>query len=487
MLSAPLLNMSEMSNLETGSSPSDDANVALKPGDGHKPAVTPADEPRGHETSLEKESEPDSSSVSTVRKFAEEFVFGEAEGLRKWCCERGPVFVVISSILRGVGQVCFMDNPWTGLIMISGLLSFNPYYGLLGLIGGATNLCTATVLLGTEYLSLPSSNYLNNGIFVYNGLLVGLMCGTFVHGMATEDDDAYVVFLKLVPCSMAFSYLCSSIHVGMTNMFPSFPVFTFPFNLAGFLWLPVSVQIMWIHSTLSPHFAADAAVGGIDSVYSSDDLNWGSLLFEGIFRGPVQIYLCSDEWVGIAFIVAIAICNWRAAALCLWGCTVGTLFAVLIGVDVGRISFGLHSYNSALTMMGVGCIFAKFNAKNLAMAVLHSCFCVLLELAAMTVMAPSDMPYLTLPFCLSTMFFAVFAFRVKQEEQRKTRRKESEQRGDLLSKTMSIRGAPIKLDDVAGTDPTGDAPGNEKREEPEKRGAPILLDSGVMGNGQSAV
>ena len=75
-------------------------------------------------------------------------------------------------------------------------------------------------------------------------------------------------------------------------------------------------------------------------------------------------------------------------------------------------------YNSALTMMAVGCIFATFNVQNLLMAHLHSCLCVFLELAAMTVMAPSGMPYCTLPFCLSTMFAMVFALRQKQETER---------------------------------------------------------------------
>ena len=141
-------------------------------------------------------------------------------------------------------------------------------------------------------------------------------------------------------------------------------------------------------------------------------------MFKGIFRGPVQIYLCNNEYIGISFIIAIAVCNWKASLLCLWGSVAGTLFAVLIGIDVDRISEGLHGYNSALTMMGVGCIFASSNINNLVMALFHSCICVFIELAMLTVMAPSSMPYLTLPFCLSTMFFSVFAFRKHQEKLR---------------------------------------------------------------------
>ncbi len=127
------------------------------------------------------------------------------------------------------------------------------------------------------------------------------------------------------------------------------------------------------------------------------------------------MYLCSDEYVGIIFVIAMAICNWKASLLAVWGSIVGTLFAVLIGVDLDRIYLGLHSYNSTLTMVGVGCIFATLNKNNFIMAIFHSIICVLIEVSLITMMAPSGIPYLTLPFCLSTMFFAVFAYRKKQE------------------------------------------------------------------------
>merc|ERR1711971_536384 len=65
--------------------------------------------------------------------------------------------------------------------------------------------------------------------------------------------------------------------------------------------------------------------------------------------------------------------------------------------------------------------------------------------------APSSTPYLTLPFCLSTMFFSVFAFRAKQERAREKRKAEAEKarsrsgRG-TLPRLQSIRGAPMQLD-----------------------------------------
>ena len=230
---------------------------------------------------LKSKREPTTHTCMHYRDFLKEHIFGSAEGLRQWCGEHGVLFVIICCFFRGVGQVAFMDNPWTGLIMFIGLMYFNYYYALLGLIGGLTNYMTAVILLGKEYLLLSTPNYLNNGIFVYNGLLIGLMCGTFINGLnATSDDNGYVVFIKLIPCCMVFSYICTAIHVGMTNMYPTFPVFTFPFNFAGFLWLPISIQITWIYSTLRPYLAMDNAdpdnPNPVQNVYNMDvdDVDW---------------------------------------------------------------------------------------------------------------------------------------------------------------------------------------------------------------------
>ena len=91
-------------------------------------------------------------------------------------------------------------------------------------------------------------------------------------------------------------------------------------------------------------------------------------------------------------------------------------------------------------MTAVGCIFASFNIKNILMALLHSIICVFIELTLTIWFKHVGFPYLTLPFCLSTMFFSVFAFRKKQEKIRKKRNNK------FNARTMSIRGMPILID-----------------------------------------
>eukprot|EP01084_Bolivina_argentea_P043207 79608_1 len=236
----------------------------------------------------------------------------------------------------------------------------------------------------------------------------------------------------------------------MTNMFPKFPVFTFPFNFAGFLYLAVCIQVTWIYSTLTPTLPIDNANAtnpmSIQNIYTSESIFYKDLFFRSILRGPAQIYLCDNENVGIIFVIAIAICNWRASVFSLLGSTIGTLFAVVIGIDLDRIYSGLHSYNSTLTMMGIGCIFSTLNTNNFIMAIFHSIICVLIELALITIMLPSGISYLTLPFCLSTMFFAVFAYRKQQEALRIKREESNVNQSFPFKRLQSIRGAPVRLD-----------------------------------------
>ena len=98
-----------MSHDSTSESHTSDSHTILKCGDTPKQAVTRL----GDE--FERNVQTPGEDTRCKRKYSfqmvEEFVFGQAEGLRRWCSKHGLIYVIISSYFRGVGQVCFMDNP----------------------------------------------------------------------------------------------------------------------------------------------------------------------------------------------------------------------------------------------------------------------------------------------------------------------------------------------------------------------------------------
>lgn len=62
---------------------------------------------------------------------------------------KGQVLVIqlLDSILRGVAQVTFVNNPLSGLIIVAGLFLQNPWWALNGLLGTLISTGSA-ILLG---------------------------------------------------------------------------------------------------------------------------------------------------------------------------------------------------------------------------------------------------------------------------------------------------------------------------------------------------
>ncbi len=220
-------------------------------------------------------------------------LLGTSEPLRKYSFKTHPILIIISTLLRGVAQVVFMDSPITGLFIFTSLFAYNPFTTLLGLLGGLSNLFFAVFYLGPHHLFKTSApNYLNNGIFVYNGFLTGQCIGVFLNNTPISNFDFYwsmdhfYTFLKCIPCVIIVVYTTTSIHVfktsplffpafrknadkkqlknkkkvGMTNVFANYPVFTFPFNLSCFIcWFGVAYHLPWIDTTLSPSLPSDTS------------------------------------------------------------------------------------------------------------------------------------------------------------------------------------------------------------------------------------
>lgn len=82
------------------------------------------------------------------------------------------LYAVLLSLLRGVGQVIFQENPLTGLLILFGLGYYYPNILLMGSIA----LLVSTL---TAYLIGCSREEISKGLWGFNGFLVGLGVGTF--------------------------------------------------------------------------------------------------------------------------------------------------------------------------------------------------------------------------------------------------------------------------------------------------------------------
>src|SRR6266542_2478096 len=121
--------------------------------------------------------------------------------------EGNPVLTVVDTLLRGTGQVMFQNNPLTGLIFLAGIFVNSGKLGGLGILGLATSTLTA-YLLGAD------RTLIRNGLFGFNGILVGIGLAFFLNynGLLIGYVILGVFFLMIgrLPRSTLFPYTTRS-------------------------------------------------------------------------------------------------------------------------------------------------------------------------------------------------------------------------------------------------------------------------------------
>lgn len=88
---------------------------------------------------------------------------------RRWANQPGLDFVNYN--LRGIGQVIFVNNPLSGLLILLALFIQSPWIGLMSIVGVVSSTVTAIALQ-------LDRDTIRSGIFGYNGILVGAALGT---------------------------------------------------------------------------------------------------------------------------------------------------------------------------------------------------------------------------------------------------------------------------------------------------------------------
>src|ERR687898_2972978 len=81
--------------------------------------------------------------------------------------ERNPAVGAVDTLLRGVGQVMFQNNPLTGLLFLVGIFVNSAKFGGSALLGLAASTLAAYVLGADRAL-------IRNRLFGFHGVRVGL-------------------------------------------------------------------------------------------------------------------------------------------------------------------------------------------------------------------------------------------------------------------------------------------------------------------------
>ena len=308
-----------------------------------------------------------------------------------------PLFVETS--LRGTGQVIFLNSPSSGAIVLGGLAIADPYLATMALAGVTTSSLVASVG-GLDRQAL------NDGLYGYNGALVGCAVSVFLHplpatAMTAMDLPTMVASPEVINCAswaLASTVMGASIapylSVGLKEAMGGVPQWTVAFNLIalGALLRTKPFAAAAVEGSAPTAEAAEAASSTFDQLTTM-------AVLEAPLRGVSQIFVVDSSLTGAAILGGTSLYSPGLAGHLLLGSAVGSLTGyTLCDAPIDEITCGLWGYNSALTSMGVGAFFVH-SPRTLALSVGGAAVTAGAFGALKVVFGMADAPCLTLPFC----------------------------------------------------------------------------------------
>ncbi len=310
-----------------------------------------------------------------------------------------PLLAFVDSCLRGVGQVCFMNNPVTGLFILVAMFVGEAWLGFAGALGLVTS-TLAAVLIGMDRGAIRA------GLFGFNGVLVGAGLSLFLQ---PDWDVLVMVWIVLA------AFLSTVLHAALATVFIGswgVPPFTLAFNFITLIFLisalnlhngrvggliaPADAQVSRSSVSNTLRSAADAAsANNVEGVVNA------------ILRGISQLFFANSIVSAILIVVGLAVCSRIAAAFALVGSTVGMLTGIALGANGVAIYNGLWGFNSFDAALAVAGVFYVLTVRSAVLGVACAIFAAMLFGAIAALFTPWGLPALTLPFCFATLAFVL--------------------------------------------------------------------------------
>lgn len=199
---------------------------------------------------------------------------------------------------RGLGQVMFQNNAVSGLLMLVGIACNSWLLALLALLGNFVGTVTA-------FFSGYSKEDIEDGLYGFNGTLVGIAVGVFM-------EPGVASLLLLVAGSMLSTWIARVF--AYQKLLPGF---TAPFILA--VWLLQALCRGWFPSLLSSSVMPEETAADWFRAFS---LNIGQVMFQG---GTVLS--------GLFFLAGILLNSRVHALYTVWGALLPLGMVWMVGSD----------------------------------------------------------------------------------------------------------------------------------------------------------
>ena len=310
-----------------------------------------------------------------------------------------PVLAFVDSCLRGVGQVCFMNNPVTGLAILVAMFIGEAWLGFAGALGVVSS-TLAAVVIGMDRGAIRA------GLYGFNGVLVGAGMSLFMQ----PDWDALVMVWIVVG-----SMLSTILHAALAAVFIGawkVPPFTLAFNFITLIFLIGALnfangRVGELVAPASPEVTEGTVDTALRSAADAGTMNNLEGVVNAILRGISQLFFANSIVAAIIIVVGLAVCSRIAAIFALIGSTVGMLTGLALGANGVAIYNGLWGFNSFDAALAVGGVFFVLTWRSGLLAVGCAVLAALLFGAIAALFTPWGLPALTLPFCFATLAFVL--------------------------------------------------------------------------------
>eukprot|EP00562_Extubocellulus_spinifer_P022041 CAMPEP_0178610756 /NCGR_PEP_ID=MMETSP0698-20121128/259_1 /TAXON_ID=265572 /ORGANISM="Extubocellulus spinifer, Strain CCMP396" /LENGTH=410 /DNA_ID=CAMNT_0020249363 /DNA_START=21 /DNA_END=1253 /DNA_ORIENTATION=- len=305
---------------------------------------------------------------------------------------------LMGSTLRGAGQVIFLNSETSGTVILGGLALGDPYLATMALAGVTTSTAAAK-LGGLDQAAL------GDGLWGYNGALVGCAAAVFLHPLPPvstldlQSISSSPAVIDAAGWGLASTVMGASVApfvgVALREAMGGVPQWTLAFNAVAL------GALLRTRPFAAPPAPVEEAVDATASVAGASSLDQVATmtLLEAPLRGISQIFVVDSSLTGAAIVGGTALYSPGLAGHMLLGSTVGSLTGYfLCGAPIDEITIGLWGYNSALTSMGIGTFFVH-SPKTMALSIGGAAVTAGAFGAMKVVFGMWDAPCLTLPFC----------------------------------------------------------------------------------------
>ncbi len=297
------------------------------------------------------------------------------------------VLRLADACLRGAGQVMFQDHPLSGLCFLAAVACAAWGAGPPALLPGALLGLVVSTLTAKGLRADPDA--LRQGLYGFNGMLVGLALPSFV-----AASPAMWLLLVLGAAASSVAMLA----LGRALRRSGVPVLTAPFLLTT--WVLLLIAMAWslpgVEATSAAEGALVAPQGGA----------WVAMpLLRGWIVALAQVFLLDDLGSALLVLLGLFVASRSAAAWALIGSALALGVAVALGLPALAVSQGLYGFSPVLTAVALGSAFASSRPWAGAATALAIVLTTLAQVALNAGLGALRLPALTAPFVLVTWLF----------------------------------------------------------------------------------